>query len=157
MKREILFRGKRIDNSEWIEGYFYEECGATYIIEDRQKETMLNRNTPYKVLPETVGQFTGFYAQNKKSNLNSRIFEDDIFRGFNANDEEVYYVVMWIVQRGAFYMVPIEHYEIIKNHNVSEETEFSWLFDDALLYDFSLSVVLTKVGNIHDNPESINT
>lgn len=26
--REILFRGKRADNGEWVEGYFYEDIGS---------------------------------------------------------------------------------------------------------------------------------
>ena len=40
-------------------GYFYEENGNTYIIENRQKENKLNRNLTYKVDPSTVCQFTG--------------------------------------------------------------------------------------------------
>lgn len=55
----IKFKAKRLDNSEWVEGYFYKECGNTYIIEDRQDDSMLNRNHPYKVDPSTVCQFTG--------------------------------------------------------------------------------------------------
>lgn len=59
MKREIKFKAKRLDNGEWCEGYFYEENGNTYIIENRQKESMLNRNITYEVDPSTVCQFTG--------------------------------------------------------------------------------------------------
>ncbi len=40
----IKFKTKRLDNAEWVEGYFYQECGNTYIIEDRQKDSKLNRN-----------------------------------------------------------------------------------------------------------------
>ena len=57
--REIKFKAKRLDNGEWCEGYFYEENGNTYIIKNRQKESMLNRNVTHKVDPETVCQFTG--------------------------------------------------------------------------------------------------
>ena len=40
----IKFKAKRLDNSKWVEGYFYAECSNAYIIEDRQSESMLNRN-----------------------------------------------------------------------------------------------------------------
>ena len=60
MKTEnIKFKAKRLDNGEWVCGYFYEENGNTYIIENRQKECKLNRNLTYQVDPETVCQFTG--------------------------------------------------------------------------------------------------
>ena len=41
--KNIKFKAKRLDNNTWVEGYFYAECGNTYIIEDRQSESMLNR------------------------------------------------------------------------------------------------------------------
>lgn len=60
MKAEnIKFKAKRLDNNTWVEGYFYAECGNTYIIEDRQSESMLNRNEAHQVDPSTVCQFTG--------------------------------------------------------------------------------------------------
>lgn len=55
----IKFKAKRLDNNTWVEGYFYAECGNTYIIEDRQSESMLNRNEAHQVDPSTVCQFTG--------------------------------------------------------------------------------------------------
>lgn len=55
----IKFKAKRLDNGEWVRGYFYEENGNTYIIENRQKESMLNRNLTYQVAPSTICQFTG--------------------------------------------------------------------------------------------------
>lgn len=67
MKLEnIKFKAKRLDNGKWVEGYFYAECGNAYIIEDRQSESMLNRNDAHQVNPLTVCQFTGlkdFYAE----------------------------------------------------------------------------------------------
>lgn len=55
----IKFKAKRLDNNSWVFGYFYEENDNTYIIENRQKESKLNRNLTYQVDPSTVCQFTG--------------------------------------------------------------------------------------------------
>ena len=79
--RDYIFHGKRVDNGEWVEGYYvYDESGQTteeptaYIIH-------LNIHPcgwsliPYKVIPETVGEFTGIYDINQR-----KIFENDIVR-----------------------------------------------------------------------------
>lgn len=71
----IKFKAKRLDNGKWIEGYFYAECGNAYIIEDRQSESMLNRNEAHQVDPLTVCQFTGL-----KDCEGNEIWEGDIIR-----------------------------------------------------------------------------
>lgn len=73
MERKILFKAKRLDNGEWVEGYFYAECGNAYIIEDRQSESMLNRNEAVLVDPSTVCQFTGLKDREGKE-----VWEGDI-------------------------------------------------------------------------------
>lgn len=67
MKAEnIKFKAKRLDNGKWVEGYFYAECGNTYIIKDRQSESMLNRNEAHQIDPSTVCQFSGEKDMNGK-------------------------------------------------------------------------------------------
>ena len=83
----IKFKAKRLDNNTWVEGYFYSECGNAYIIENRQKESKLNRNLAYKVDPSTVCQFTGL--TDCKGN---EIFEHDLihFVGFTHTAEVIW-------------------------------------------------------------------
>lgn len=91
MKTEnIKFKAKRLDGKGWVCGYFYEENGNTYIIENRQKESMLNRNITYQVDPSTVCQFTGLKDTNDVP-----IFEGDII-DFDGEGEVVF-------KDGAFY------------------------------------------------------
>ena len=85
--REIKFKAKRLDDNSWVFGYFYEENGNTYIIENRQKETMLNRNLTYQVAPDTVCQFTGL-----KDYENQDIYEGDILAEKRYPEFEVGYI-----------------------------------------------------------------
>ena len=103
----IKFKAKRLDNGEWVEGYFYGECGNTYIIENRQEESMLNRNITYEVDPSTVCQFTGL-----KDCKGNEIFEHDLihFVGYKPIGEVIWseedYAFMAASENEPLYLLP---------------------------------------------------
>lgn len=74
--REILFRGKRVDNGEWVYGFYTESCAA------RMGTIIENDNDDYCVDPATVGQYTGLTDRNRK-----RIFKGDIVEFQFDNDD----------------------------------------------------------------------
>lgn len=94
----IKFKGKRLDGKGWVCGYFYEENGNIYIIENRQKESMLNRNITYQVDPSTVCQFTGM-----KDKTGNDVWEGDLVReSYELLDIDNLYEVIYIEEDGAF-------------------------------------------------------
>lgn len=95
--REILFRGKRVDNGKWVEGFYVsvpehykpEMSGKSYIVS-------INNGLFFEVIPETIGQFTG-----KTDDNNVKIFENDIvntytvslFPGSKKSENSISYVI----------------------------------------------------------------
>ena len=83
MKREILFRGKRADNGEWVYGYL---IGNNVIVGEVVDfdEDYFNTEFWYKVDPETVGEFTGLTDKN-----GTKIFDGDIVRFYDDSEDEL--------------------------------------------------------------------
>ena len=124
--REILFRGKR-ENGEWIYGLPYECDGTIDCIRVKESIENIIAYISYKVIPETVGQYTGLTDKNGK-----KIFEGDIVR---------------ISERGKVVNGKI----IFKN-----AYNGGWLVADKTEQS-SCSLAMRNnvevIGNIHDNPE----
>lgn len=134
--RDFLYRGKRLDNGEWIEGYLfvlkrYSSDADHYYILPVNSVAYDSENRLFdlakEVDPTTVGQYTG---GNAKGDV--KIFEGDILEGcgFSAEDDGCG-VVTW--NDGAF------------------EVENSlWC---GTFHENYYSKEFEVVGNVHDNPE----
>lgn len=132
MNRTIKFRGKSADNGKWITGYYYHECGNTYIVEDRQSLSETSRNVPYVVIPETVGQFTGLFDKNGKE-----IYEGDILHTVTFGFEPEEYTAIILYDNCRF--------QLSNGRNL-------FYFGQSDLTKMDDTIV---IGNIYDNPELI--
>lgn len=94
MSREILFRGKRIDNCEWVEGYYVCLNGNEHRIYSGYAETDCGTYYPgYATIDHTtVGQYAGLNDLTGK-----RFFDGDIFRFYDDDGDYSIYKVQWLV------------------------------------------------------------
>lgn len=137
MQREIKFRGKRLDNGEWV--FFTLPFDG--------------RTDYYDVGPNTVGQFTGL-----KDNNGRDIYEGDIIDinykydacGIPDQDCACLGVVLYNQYTAAYELRLIKAEYPIDVKGYDEEYSLN-------LYDFDLEGGIELCGNIHDNPESLKT
>lgn len=120
--REILFKAKRTDNGEWVEGFVVRKHGLYFIYDIVNSESC--RQNIYEIDPETLCEFTGRCDKNKK-----RIWENDILMAHldESYPEDVTYetvewgVAGWVtheansVDRQYLDEFDMEHFEVVGN------------------------------------------
>ena len=123
--REILFRGKKIEDGKWLYGTPIFQDNEIAMVQWGEKEETFNLRI-IGVIPETVGQFTGLCDADGK-----RIFEGDILGedgkpAFNGGN------VYWCNELSCFGIENF-HASCLPLHNSNDQYEI--------------------IGNIHDHTE----
>lgn len=130
--REIIFRAKRLDNGEWVEGNLFIPDKP-----DTPTQICIGTNVvriSYDVDPSTIGQYTGLIDKNGK-----KIFEGDIFSRLDGAIDGIPRIVRWDEEHMEFKC------PLVKKHWAFGKSNCSlWLmkYED-----------IEVIGNIHDNPE----
>ena len=125
--REILFHGKRIDNGEWVEGFYIVLYG------DEDLHIIVDAHGIYhRVDPETVGRYTGLTDKNGKKIFEGDAVSTDIARPYNI-----------VEFRDGCFMFNCndggdDYYDIM----------LPILKEPQTIYEYG-----EVIGNIHDNPE----
>lgn len=144
--REIFFRGKRVDNGEWVYGYLarfrnFRNKVYTSIIQINDFETQeCNIQDNSCVFTETVGQFTGLTDKNDK-----KIFEGDIVKITDEFVNGTYYAYVEFGNPNGLYTWGWQLVPLCKTAFAVEILHWVDMEESGAFIEV--------IGNIHDNPE----
>ncbi len=145
--REILFRGKQADNSEWIVGsLLQDDDGKTYIVGYEHRggiDGMIDAElTSWAVIPETVGQHIELPDKNGK-----KIFEGDIVKCTDTNVGCTFTAVVVFGNPNGEYNWG---FQLMRISGANANTDILLWVDME-----ETGAFIEVIGNIYDNPELI--
>ena len=134
--REILFKAKRLDNGEWIEGGLVHQTDYYgikvdhYFIIDGTGTHDYDIGHEYRVDPDTICQYTGFTDKN-----GNKIWENDIIKHYN------YWSMPEMYSLGKIFF----DRRLCRFRRTSNTSN-----DDV---NIGINCIYEVIGNIFDNPE----
>lgn len=157
MNREIEFRGKRLDNGEWLYGdLMHDNHGGCYIY----PLDSLGLFAENKVANDTVGQFTGMTDKN-----GVKIFECDIVKRISVNsDSSLYYDCGVVIFDNGNASFKLSMYKCVFNGRdiglFEDDDDATCNFVTNVVYDGQTpqedEYCYEVISNIHDNPELLS-
>ena len=140
MSREILFRGKRTDNGEWVQGaILFHDADAATVFNQHPADGSLQG---FEVDPSTVCQWTGL--KDKNGNL---IWENDVIK---HHFRDLYAQIRYGAYQSCFDSQKTEHIGFYVDWSESRN------YRKDLGYWINM-VNAEVVGNIFDNPELLES
>lgn len=146
-----LFRGKRIDNGEWVVGYYGQFHNRPNDMRENSHQIFVLMEDAtifgsaigglwYVVDPETIGQYTGLDIKNTK------VFDGDIIDVFGAGRKMF---VFWNEETFSWEIADI----CTQPNEVNHLTNCISLGEISVEACFENEIQSKVIGNIHDNPE----
>lgn len=129
--REILFKAKRLDNGEWVEGYYVYCRKRHYILPVLNKAIGFDEREDewIEIDPDTICQYTGLTDKNGK-----KIWENDILR------RDGYWNIRIEFENGVFMVRNADKVQYINRVTCTSINTFN-------IKSYEV------IGNIFDNPD----